>query len=180
MNFNNQILIALPDMLDERFKNAVILICEHNENGAMGLVLNHPLNINTQQIFEDLELQKPLMNHVVSEGGPINKNCGFVLHNNNQTFSSTIKIKNNLSLTTSKDLLKLIAEQQFNSSWQFILGYSGWSKGQLESEIAENTWLTCPADLNLIFNTEKEQQWESALALIGVKNYQNISGIGHA
>ncbi len=180
MNFNNQILIALPDMQDERFKNAVILICEHNEDGAMGLVLNHPMDLETEQVFQDLNLNEPLNNHTVSDGGPLNKNCGFVLHNNNQSFDSTINIRNNLSLTTSKDLLKQIADHDFLDQWQFILGYSAWSKGQLENEIAENTWLTCPADINLIFNTDVDKQWQSALALIGINDYINISGIGHA
>lgn len=180
MNFNHQILIALPDMQDERFKNAIILICEHNEDGAMGLVLNHPMNLETEQVFNDLNLKEPLINHTVLDGGPLNKNCGFVIHNNNQSFNSSIKIKKNLSLTTSKDLLEQIANHNFNDQWQFILGYTGWSKDQLENEIAENAWLTCPADLNLIFNTDIDKRWQSALALIGIKDYQNISGIGHA
>ena len=180
MNFNHQLLIALPDMQDERFKNAVILICEHNEDGAMGLVLNHPLNLETERVFSELNLNEPLINHTVLDGGPINQNCGFVLHNNNQTYKSSIKIKNNLTLTTSKDLLEKISERDFNDQWQFILGYAGWTKGQLENEIAENTWLTCPVDLDLIFNTDVKKKWQSALALIGINDYKNISGIGHA
>lgn len=180
MNFNHKLLIALPDMQDKRFKNAVILICEHNEDGAMGLVINHPLNLETEQVFNELNLKEPLLNHTVLEGGPLNQNCGFVLHNNNQTYNSSIKIKNNLSLTTSRDLLEKIAEHEFNDSWQFILGYSGWGKNQLESEIAENAWLTCPADLDLIFNTAIEDRWQSALALLGINDFTNITGIGHA
>lgn len=180
MNLNHQLLIALPDMQDERFKNAVILICEHNEDGAMGLVLNQPMNLDTEQVFMDLNLAEPYANHTVGEGGPLKKNNGFVLHNSNHTFKSSIKITKDLTLTTSKDLLELIANNGFMHQWQFLLGYAGWSKDQLENEMAENTWLTCPADLNLIFNTDKDKQWQTALALIGIKDYQNISGIGHA
>ncbi len=180
MNVNNQILIALPDMQDERFKQAVILICEHNEDGAMGLVLNNPMDLETEQVFNDLQLKEPLSNHTVLDGGPLKRNCGFVIHNNNQSFDSSIKLTNNLTLTTSKDLLEKIADHTFIDQWQLILGYAGWSKDQLENEIAENTWLTCPADLDLIFNTDVDKQWQSALALIGIKDYQNISGIGHA
>jgi len=180
MNFNHQILIALPDMQDQRFNQAIILICEHNEEGAMGLVLNNPTNVNTEQVFTELNLNTPKTNHAILNGGPLKENNGFILHNNSQKFESSIKIHENLSLTTSKDLLESLSKHQFQSDWQFILGYSGWSAGQLESEIAENTWLTCPLNLNLIFNTPKEQQWEKALALIGIKDYKNIAGIGHA
>lgn len=180
MNFNHQILIALPDMQDTRFKQAVILICEHNEDGVMGLVLNNPMDISTEQVFTDLDLNEPIANHTVLDGGPLNRNCGFVLHNSNQKFKSSINIQDNLTLTTSNDLLKLIADHSFNDQWQFILGYSGWVKNQLEDEIAENTWLTCPVNLDLIFNTPPEDQWEKALALIGIHDYQSISGIAHA
>ncbi|VAW41523.1 UPF0301 protein YqgE [hydrothermal vent metagenome] len=180
MNFNNQILIALPDMQDQRFKQAVILICEHHDDGAMGLVLNHPMELNTKQVFADLNLGNPLANHTVLDGGPLNKNCGFVIHASNQKFNSSINIQNNLTLTTSKDLLEQIAEHSFSCKWQFLLGYSSWHKNQLENEIAQNTWLTCPADFDLIFNVPIDKKWQTALALIGINNYQNITGIGHA
>ena len=180
MNFNHQILIALPDMQDQRFKQAVILICEHNENGAMGLVLNNPLELDTKQIFSELDLDCPESNHTILDGGPLNRNCGFVIHKNNKKFKSSINIQDHLTLTTSKDLLEQIADHTFSESWQFILGYSGWSKDQLESEIAENAWLTCPVDLDLIFDTPSEDKWQKALSLIGIDDYQTISGIGHA
>jgi len=180
MNFNHQILIALPDMQDKRFNQAVILICEHNENGAMGLVLNNPMELGTAQVFIDLNLNEPEFNHTILDGGPLNKNCGFVIHNDNQKYMSSINVQDHLTLTTSKDLLQQISKHEFNNKWQFILGYSGWDKDQLENEIAENTWLTCPADLDLIFNTPKKDQWQKALALIGINDYNSISGIGHA
>lgn len=182
MDLNHQILIALPDMQDIRFNQAIILICEHNEDGAMGLVLNHPMEINTEQVFSDLNLNIPQTqtNHSVLDGGPLYKNCGFVIHQSNQQYKSSVNIQNNLTLTTSKDLLDDISNHVFTDNWQFILGYSGWTSDQLESEIAENTWLTCPLNLDLIFNTPKEQQWKKALSLIGIDNYQNIIGVGHA
>jgi putative transcriptional regulator len=180
MNFNHQILIALPDMQDKRFNKAIILICEHNDNGAMGLVINNPMDLNTEQVFTDLELNTPFENHIVCDGGPLNKNCGFVIHNNNDAYNSSIHVKDHLTLTTSKDLLKKISTNEFPHKWQFILGYSGWDKDQLENEMAENTWLTCPADLDLIFNTPVEDQWQKALSLIGISDYKSISGAGHA
>lgn len=180
MNFNNQLLIALPDMQDNRFSQAVILICEHNDEGAMGLVLNNPMEVETDQVFSDLNLGIPSENHIVLDGGPLNRNCGFVIHNNNQNFKSSVHVQKNLTLTTSKDLLEKIADNNFLAKWQFILGYSGWDKDQLEAEIAQNTWLTCPADLEIIFNTSSHEMWQKALASIGITNYQNISGAGHA
>lgn len=180
MNFNNQLLIALPDMEDERFSQAVILMCEHNEDGAMGLVLNHPMELETQQVFTDLNLKTPINNHLVLDGGPLNKNCGFVIHNNNKQYKSSVHIQDNLTLTTSKDLLEQIGNNEFEQQWRFALGYSGWDKDQLEAEIALNTWLTCPIDLDIIFNTDPTKIWEKSLASIGINNYQNISGIGHA
>lgn len=180
MNLNHQILIALPDMQDPRFNQAIILICEHNEEGAMGFVLNKPTKIDTKQVFTDLNLDIPENNHSVLNGGPLNEHNGFVLHNDSQVFKSSIKIHENITLTTSKDLLVSLAQHQYQGDWQFILGYSGWTAGQLESEISENTWLTCPINQNLIFNTPKEQQWEKALALIGINDYKKISGVGHA
>ena len=178
---NQQLLIALPDMQDPRFEKAVILICEHNDEGAMGLLLNRKMqNFDTQQVFADLSLNQPLDNKTIMDGGPLNKNCGFILHNNNQVYKSSVKVTDSLTLTTSNDLLEQISLDQFTSDWQFYLGYSGWSKGQLENEIAENTWLTCPIDINLIFNTPSEELWKKSLSKIGIKDYKTISGIAHA
>ncbi len=181
MNLKNQLLIALPDMQDTRFKQAVILVCEHNSDGAMGLVINHPIeDIDTNQVFDELGLSQPHDNLHVLDGGPINKSSGFILHNDNQRFKSSINLLNNLTLTTSKDLLEKIATNQLKSHWHFILGYSGWDKDQLESEIAQNTWLTCPINIDLIFTTPAQEKWQKALSLIGISDYKTISGIAHA
>ncbi|HOP21715.1 MAG TPA: YqgE/AlgH family protein [Gammaproteobacteria bacterium] len=181
MDFNQQMLIALPDMQDERFKQAVIVICEDNINGTLGLVINHPLNLNTQQIFSELGLNEPNSNHLTSEGGPVNVNNGFILHNSNDKFKSSLSITDQLTMTTSNDLLEEIANNNFHHKWQFVLGCSAWDKGQLLSEIQQNAWLTCPINLPLIFDTPHEQQWEKALSLIGIKDFTHLtSGIGHA
>lgn len=181
MNFNNQILIALPDMQDTRFKQAVVLICEHNSDGAMGLVINHSIEeIDTNQVFSELSLGQPQDNLAVLAGGPVNKSSGFLLHNDNIRFASSINLQDKLTLTTSKDLLERISNNQYKSQWQFILGFSGWDKGQLEAEIAQNTWLNCPVNLDLIFNTPIKDRWEEALSLIGIDDYKNITGIAHA
>ena len=181
MNFNQQLLIALPDMQDPRFEKSVILICEHNHEGAMGLMLNQPMSdLDTQQVFSDLGLNAPSKNKKVMDGGPLNKNCGFILHKNKHLYKSSIQVSDNLTLTTSKDILEQISIDNVSAPWKFYLGYSGWTKDQLEKEIAENTWLTCPIDLGLIFDTPTDQLWQKSLSKIGIKNYQSISGIGHA
>lgn len=181
MNLKNQLLIALPDMQDTRFKQAVILVCEHNSDGAMGLVINHPIeDIDTNQIFNELGLPQPHDNLQVLDGGPVNKSSGFILYNDNQRFKSSINLINNLTLTTSKDLLEKISTHQLSSSWHFILGYSGWDQDQLETEVAQNTWLTCPINIDLIFNTPIHEKWQKALSLIGINDYKTISGIAHA
>jgi putative transcriptional regulator len=181
MNLKNQLLIALPDMQDTRFKQAVILVCKHNSDGAMGLVINHPIEgIDTHQVFNGLGLSEPNENLQVLDGGPVNKNTGFILHNDNLRFKSSVNLTNSLTLTTSKDLLEKISTHQLSSSWHFILGYSGWDKDQLESEMAQNTWLTCPINLDLIFNTPSQEKWQKALSLIGINDYKTISGIAHA
>ena len=180
MNFNQQLLIALPDMQDPRFKHAVILICEHNENGAMGLVLNHAMDLDTDDIFEDLELTIPDKNQTVLNGGPLNQNSGFIIHNSPKLYKSSLKIHETLTLTTSNDILEEIATNQFKYDWLFFLGYSGWSDNQLEDEIALNTWLTAPIDNNLIFNTCIKKKWQQTLAHIGIHDVNSITGVGHA
>jgi len=181
MNLSNQLLIALPDMQDARFKQAVILVCEHNSDGAMGLVINHPIkDIDTNHIFNELELPQPKDNLQVLDGGPVNKSSGFLLHNDNNQFKSSINIQNNLTLTTSKDLLEKLSTHQLSSKWQFVLGFSGWDENQLEAEMAQNTWLNCPVNLDLIFNTPAQERWQKALSLIGITDYKTISGIAHA
>ena len=180
MNLSNQILISLPDMKDPRFHQTVILICEHDSNGAMGLVLNKTTELNTQQIFSDLSFANPLDNQTVISGGPLNQDCGFVIHNNEHLFNSSLKISDQLTLTTSKDILEDISTNQLKCNWKFILGYSGWSANQLESEIQLNAWLICPLDLKLIFNCRPETMWSQAMKLIGIDDVNSISEVGHA
>jgi putative transcriptional regulator len=180
MNLRNQLLISLPDLQDPMFHQSVILICEHDTNGAMGLILNKSANLNTQQIFTDLDLEYPKQNQKVISGGPLNQDCGFVLHNNDKLFNSSLNLSKGLTLTTSKDILENISKQQFNCDWKFILGYSGWSANQLESEVQQNAWLICPLDLQLIFKCSNDKMWNQAMKLIGISDVSNISEVGHA
>ncbi|TDR19530.1 YqgE/AlgH family protein [Marinicella litoralis] len=184
MNLTNQLLIATPEMADERFFKAVILICEHNEHGALGININMPSDITFEEILESLAI--PMNSHkaesIIYEGGPVNTQCGFILHQNLYDYDSSIQIAKNISLTTSKDIIKAIAQDTMNGDWLMALGCATWHEGQLEQEIADNAWLTCASDEKLIFkNTlEKHDKWEQALDIIGVKPHQLSGDIGHA
>ncbi|MCB1582364.1 MAG: YqgE/AlgH family protein [Xanthomonadales bacterium] len=182
MNLTNQLLIANPDMPDERFVKAVILICEHNENGALGIDINHPSDVTINEIFQSLEISALAIGdqHKVYEGGPVNTQCGFILHQHHDVFDSSIRISKEISLTTSKDIIQAIADNQLNSRWLLALGCATWHEGQLEQEMADNAWLTCPADDALVFTATGEDKWTQALNIIGIKPHQLSGDLGHA
>ncbi len=184
MNLTNQLLIATPDMADERFFKAVILICEHNEHGALGINLNMPSDITFDEILESLSIPSENTNNeaIIYEGGPVSTQCGFILHQNLHDYDSSIQISKNISLTTSKDIIKAIATDTMDGEWLMALGCATWHEGQLEQEIADNAWLTCVSDDRLIFNSQQEPQnkWEQALNIIGIKPHQLSGDIGHA
>lgn len=182
MNLTNQLLIANPDMPDERFEKAVILICEHNENGALGINLNHPSEVTFEEILQSLEIKNncDTDNALIYEGGPVNTQCGFILHQDHDIFESSIKISEEASLTTSKDIIAAIANNQLNSEWLMALGCATWHENQLEQEMADNAWLTCPADVSLIFDRSHSDKWSQALDIIGIKPHQLSGDLGHA
>ncbi|WP_154222211.1 YqgE/AlgH family protein [Marinicella rhabdoformis] len=181
MNLINQFLIATPDMADERFKNAVILICDHNEDGAMGLNINQPSDVTFEDILSSLSIEN--LSHQkfpkVHEGGPVNSECGFILHKNQSMYTSSISVSDQLALTTSKDVIRAIANKMVSEQWLMALGCATWTAGQLEQEIADNAWLTCPADERIIFN-QSDNKWASALDILGIKAHQLTSEVGHA
>jgi len=184
MNLTNQMLIATPDMADERFTKAVILVCEHNEHGALGINLNMPSDITFEEILESLSIPTDHGDNdeVIYDGGPVNTQCGFILHQNLQNYDSSIQISNGIALTTSKDIITAIANNSMNGDWFMALGCATWDAGQLEQEVAENDWITCASNEDLIFNQHHEPQdkWEQALNIIGVKPHQLSGDIGHA
>jgi putative transcriptional regulator len=181
MNLTNHLLIATPDMPDERFFKAVILVCEHNEHGALGININMPSEVTFEEILDSLSIEHQQITDapLIHEGGPVNTQCGFILHENPDDFASSITIAPHLSLTTSKDIIEAIAANQLNERWMMALGCATWSEGQLEQEIADNSWLTCPADPKLVFSPATDK-WQTALDIIGVKAHQLSSDIGHA
>lgn len=181
MNLINQLLIATPDMEDDRFKKAVILVCDHGENGAMGININHPSEVAFEEVLTSLKIDNnnPSDFPQVQEGGPVNTECGFILHNSGLVFESSIRISSQLRLTTSKDIIQAIANQELPNEWLLALGCATWHQGQLEQEIADNAWLLCPANEHIVFDRSQDK-WQDALGLLGIQAHQISSDIGHA
>ena len=174
MNLSNQFLIAMPGMGDDNFTGAVIYLCEHTENGALGLVINKPIDIKLKNLFAKVELSldsPALADQPVYFGGPVQTERGFVLHERigdaHSPYSSTLSIPGGLEMTTSKDVLEALSAGAGPKRLLVTLGYSGWAAGQLEEELGRNGWLTVDATPDIIFDTPVEQRDNRAVALVG-------------
>ena len=176
-------LLAMPGLSEGIFSHSITYICEHGESGAMGIVINQPLDLSVSEIFEHLDITpgKDFSDIPVMAGGPVQIDHGFVLHRNcTSTWESSLKVTPLITLTTSCDVLRAIANNEGPREHLIALGYAGWSAGQLEQELAENSWLTLPADSDIIFKTNPEQRLGAAAALLGI-DMNLISGeAGHA
>jgi putative transcriptional regulator len=188
---DGQMLIAMPSMRDERFTRSVIYVCAHSSEGAMGIVVNQPAaNINFPDLLVQLEvipasdiieLPRRAGTVKVLRGGPVETGRGFVLHSADFFIeNSTLPIDDGICLTATLDILKAIARGDGPASALLALGYAGWAPGQLESEIQENGWLHCPADPELIFGSDTETKYETALRKIGIDLGMLSSEAGHA
>ncbi len=183
INLTNHFLIAMPGMADPYFSKTLTLICEHSEKGAIGLVVNKPIDVTLGNLFEqvDIELRnEALRMESVHFGGPVLIDRGFVLHQPLANWNSTLKIDDDTGLTTSKDILEAMAMGNGPGRVLVTLGYAGWAPGQIEDEIKRNGWLTVAARPNLIFDLEPEERLAAAMGLLGL-NYGNLSDVaGHA
>ncbi|MGK0500656.1 MAG: putative transcriptional regulator [Oceanicoccus sp.] len=182
-NLKNHFLIAMPNISDGIFAHSITYICEHNDQGAMGIVINHPLDLSLDEIFQHLDIENISSPHKdqIMAGGPVHMDRGFVLHRSSDSvWDSTIKVSKDIALTTSQDILAAIAHDEGPSKSLVALGYAGWGAGQLETELAENSWLTTPADSDIIFNTPVEQRASAAAAKLGVNLSLISSQVGHA
>ena len=188
---DGQLLIAMPTISDPRFERSVIYLCAHSRDGAMGIVVNKPApDITFPELLSQLKvisdesairLPKPIRRKQVYVGGPVETGRGFVLHTADYFIdSSTLPIDESICLTATLEILKAIAAGAGPHGSLLALGYAGWAAGQLETEIQANGWLTCPADPDLVFNTELERKYERALAKIGVDPAKLTSIVGHA
>lgn len=187
IDLTNQFLIAMPGMVDETFAGSVVYLCEHTENGALGLVINKPIDIKLRNLFEKVELKldrSELAEQPVYFGGPVQTERGFVLHEKVEggtaPYNSTLSIPGGLEMTTSKDVLEALAEGAGPSKVLVTLGYSGWQAGQLEDEIGRNGWLTVGADPKVIFDTPIDKRYDRAVQLLGIDPRMLSQEAGHA
>ena len=188
LNLTHHFLIAMPGLEDEAFAKSVIYMCEHSERGALGLIINKPSDINLQRLFEKVELPLERIDLTLApvfHGGPVQTERGFVLHESmmpgsEAVYASTMTIPGGLEMTTSKDVLEALSTGNGPRKIFVSLGYSSWGQGQLESQIADNDWLTVAADPAVIFDTPIDQRYDKALLLLGLQSWMLSPDAGHA
>jgi putative transcriptional regulator len=192
INLTNHFLIAMPGLEDSLFGKSVVYVCEHSARGALGLVINKPTEMNLPALFEKVELglkRTDLTDSPVFQGGPVQMERGFVLHEpiyisaDNQSealYASTMSIPGGLEMTTSKDVLEALASGNGPKRVLITLGYAAWGEGQLESELGENSWLTVDATREVIFDTPVADRYERALGLLGLQSWMISNQVGHA
>ena len=182
-DLTHHFLIAMPAMADPYFSKSVTYICEHNEQGALGIVINRPIELTLQALLEqvDIPLETPsLGERSIHFGGPVQTDRGFVLHRPVGEWQSTLAVGGEIGLTTSKDILQALAQGKGPEQFFITLGYAGWAPGQLEHEISQNAWLSVPADLSILFELPVEARFDGAMSLLGI-NLANLSeDAGHA
>ncbi|WP_353857527.1 YqgE/AlgH family protein [Azospirillum formosense] len=178
-----QLLIAMPGMTDPRFQRTVIYMCAHNEDGAMGLVVNRLFgSVTFEDLLEQLEIeiQDPIANMPVHYGGPVESGRGFVLHSTDYVRDGTLVVDDEVALTATIDILRAISENRGPRRNILLLGYAGWGPGQLDAEIQANGWLNVPCDESLLFDPELDTKWERSIAKLGVSLSMLSAEAGHA
>lgn len=183
MDLSNHFLIAMPSMLDPVFGGTVVYLCEHNERGALGIVINKPTEITLDSLLERLDLKleiHTLTGKPVMFGGPVQDDRGFVLHSPCKQFSSMLKITDEIAFTTSRDVLESLASGFGPERVLVSIGYAGWSPGQLEEEIGRNGWLTVAADPSVIFDLPISERYSAAIKLLGIDPVMLVSESGRA
>jgi len=179
-SFRHHFLVALPWLADPRFHGGVIYLCEHSEEGALGLMINQPLDIHLGEILEQLDMHGGELDFPVYTGGPVQPERGFVLHSPGRQWQNTARVTDGVFLTTSRDILESIGRDEGPESFLVALGYSGWGEGQLEEELGSNAWLTCPASTDILFRTPADQRYQAVLRLMGIDLNQLSDSVGHA
>lgn len=180
---NNHFLIAMPAMEDPNFFQAVTYICEHTEEGAIGIVINKPTAVNIADILTqmDIPISNPEVEHSpVLYGGPIHPERGFVIHKPKGLWVSSFNATQEIAITTSRDILLAIAKNQGPDEMIISLGYAGWEAGQLEEELANNSWINCSATTDILFRIPYEQRWKAAISSMGIDVHALSGDIGHA
>lgn len=186
-SLTNHLLIAMPALNDPNFEKSVSYICEHNNEGAMGIVINRPMGLTFADLCDQLDIEitdSDVESLPIYNGGPVETERGFILHSPIGEWESTLAVSDNIGLTMSQDIIQAIAEGYDSDNTppdKFIitLGYAGWGEDQIEDEIAENVWLNVPASKDILFNTPVEQRWTAAAATLGIDLQQLSTDIGH-
>ena len=186
LNLANHFLIAMPAMQDPIFGGTVVYVCEHNENGVLGVVINKPTDMTMEVLFERIDLKlaagsdAPIINEPIMFGGPVQDDRGFVLHTPGARYSSSLTVTDEIAFTTSIDVLEAVAKGDGPERLLVSIGYSGWSPGQLEDEIGRNGWLTVGASADILFDFPIEQRYVAAIKLLGIDPLMLASEAGHA
>ena len=183
MDLTNQFLIAMPGLADPNFHRTVTLLCAHSEDGAMGIVINRPLDIRLTAVLDQMNIE-PTSNDAVRvpvlQGGPVQRERGFVIHRPPGDWEAVLRVGDEIGIATSKDILTAVAQGCGPERAVVALGYAGWGAGQLEHEVRQNTWLSGPADSRIIFDTPYEERWTSATRLLGIDPGHLSGDAGHA
>ena len=180
---SNQLLVALPALHDPHFARSVALICQHDGDGAMGVVINRPSEYSLGEVLQQMGIasdSEALQSQVVLAGGPVHPERGFVLHDGDREWDSTLAVGDGLYLTTSRDILEAMAAGQGPAHAMVALGCAGWGAGQLEQELVEDSWLMVPAQRAVLFDLPLDQRWQAAAGSIGVDLVNYASHSGHA
>jgi putative transcriptional regulator len=183
VNLTDHFLIAMPNMADPHFAKTLTYVCEHNDQGALGVVVNRPIDMTVQALFEQVDIKllpKELGNQWVYFGGPVQMDRGFVLHQPVGEWQSTLAVNSELGLTTSKDILEAVGQGEGPPKILITLGYAGWAPGQLEYELAQNAWLTVPASSQVIFDLPHEERLAAAMEMLGIDFASLSEEAGHA
>lgn len=176
-------LIAMPQLQDSYFANTVIYMWRHTHEGALGLVVNLPIKMQLSEVFEQLSMEETRganANQIVLSGGPVETEKGFVLHDSPPAWPSSLAITDSITITTSRDILADIARGEGPQNYLVALGCSGWSPGQLEKELKENSWLTCKANKDILFSHDFARKPDMATALLGFSLSQLTSDVGYS
>ena len=175
-----QLLIAMPSMADPNFSRSVTLLCQHNEEGAIGITVNRQSGFTLGELLFQLNISceiQEISSVIVLEGGPVSPDHGFVVHTSVDGFDSSIRINDDIMVTTSRDILSAIAAGNGPHQFLVALGYAGWGDGQLEWEMRQNAWLSVPADKDILFESKLKNRWEKAIGKLGI-NINDLHGVG--
>jgi len=181
---NHQFLIAMPGLTDPHFFHTVTYLCQHNQDGALGIIINRPTGMTLKDILDQMNIPcalEEVLNTPIFAGGPVQQERGFVIHTAcPERWDSSIVVADNIILTSSRDVLYAIADGRGPTHYLIALGYAGWSKGQLEKEIGENAWLNTPSGEQILYHTPVSQRWNAAAGQLGIDINRLTTTAGHA